>query len=234
MIGRVLCERLARRGASLLLCGRDPDKLNELSAGTGGKACPGDARDAAAVDHAVAQAVERYGRLDGAVNLIGSILLEPPHSTHPEDANERGAANLGSAFHLVRSAAKALRGEGGSIVLVSPTTATSGRVNHEAIAATEAGVEWLTRSAAASYAAQNVRVNCVAPGLVRTPLTNRFTDAPTSLAAWRALHPLGCSSDPEDVAAAIAWLLDPANSRLSGQVLSVDGGLALLHGGARA
>lgn len=234
VIGRVLCERLARRGASLLLCGRDLDKLNELSAGTGGKPCPGDARDPAAVERAVAQAVERYGRLDGAVNLIGSILLEPAHSTHSEGASERVAANLVSAFHLVRSAAKALRGEGGSIVLVSPTTATSGRVNHEAIAAAEAGVEWLTQNTTASYATQNVRVNRVAPGLVRTPLTNRFTDAPTSLAVWRALHPLGCSSDPEDVAAAIGWLLDPANSRVSGQVVTVDGDLALLHGGARA
>ena len=236
-IGRVLCERLAKRGASLVLGGRDPERLNELAAATGGKACPGDARDAATVERAVAQAVERYGRLDGAVNLVNlieSILFEPAHPPHSEDGNERIAVNLSPAFHLVQCAAKALRGEGGSIVLLSPTTATSGRVNQEAIAAAEAGVKGLTRSATASFTAQNVRVNCVAPGLVRTSLTNRSREAPTSMAAWEALHPLGCSSDPEDVAAAIVWLLDPVNSRVSGQVISVDGGLALLHGGARA
>jgi NAD(P)-dependent dehydrogenase (short-subunit alcohol dehydrogenase family) len=237
VIGRVLCERLAKRGASLVLGGRDPEKLNELAAATGGQACPGDARDAATVERAVTQAVERYGRLDGAVNLvnpIGSTFSEPAHSPHSADGNERVTVNLSPAFHLVQCAAKALRGEGGSIVLVSPTTAISGRVNHEAIAVAEAGVKWLMESATASLTGQNVRVNCVAPGLVRSPLTNRFRETSTSMAAWEALHPLGCSSDPEDVAAAIAWLLDPANSRVSGQVTSVDGGLALLHGGARA
>ena len=86
----------------------------------------------------------------------------------------------------------------------------------------------------ASFAAANVRLNCVAPGRMQTPLKNRFTEAPTSPIAWDSLHRVGCSSDPEDVAAAIAWLLDPVNSRVSGQVLSVDGALALLHGGARA
>jgi NAD(P)-dependent dehydrogenase (short-subunit alcohol dehydrogenase family) len=237
VIGRVLCERLAKRGASLVLGGRDPEKLNELAATTGGKACPGDASHAAAVERAVAQAVQRYGRLDGAVNLvnlIGSILSEPAHPPRSEDGNEQVAVNLSPALHLVQYASKALRGQGGSIVLVSPTTATSGRVNHEAIAAAEAGVKWLARGTAANFATQHVRVNCVAPGLVRTLHTNRFTEAPTSLAAWETLRPLACSSDPEDVAAAIVWLLDPVNSRVSGQVVSVDGGLALLHGGARA
>jgi NAD(P)-dependent dehydrogenase (short-subunit alcohol dehydrogenase family) len=228
---------MAKRGASLVLGGRDPKKLSELAAATGGEACPGDAREAATVERATAQAVERYGRLDGAVNLVNlveSSLVEPAHSPHSEDGNERVAVNLRPAFHLVQCAAKAMLGEGGSIILVSPTTATSGRVNHEAVAAAEAGLDWLTRSAAASFAAQNVRVNCVAPGLVRTPPENRFTEVATSLGAWEALRTLGCSSDPEDVAAAIVWLLNPVNSRVSGQVVSVDGGLALLHGGARA
>jgi NAD(P)-dependent dehydrogenase (short-subunit alcohol dehydrogenase family) len=144
VVGRALCERLAKRGASLLLGRRDPEKLNALAAATGGKACPGDARDAAAVERAVAQAVRRYGRLDGAVNLVNlieSIVSEPAHSPHSGDENERVAVNLGSALHLVRCAAKALRGEGGSIVLVLPTTATSGGVDHEAIAAAESGVK---------------------------------------------------------------------------------------------
>jgi len=84
-IGRVLCERLAKRGASLVLGGRDPEKLNDLAERTGGEVCPGDARDATAVDEAVAHAVERFGRLDGAVNLVGSILLKPAHLTKPDE-----------------------------------------------------------------------------------------------------------------------------------------------------
>jgi NAD(P)-dependent dehydrogenase (short-subunit alcohol dehydrogenase family) len=237
VIGRALCARLARRGCSLVLGGRDPEKLNELASATGGRACPGDARDAATVERAIAQAVERYGRFDGAVNLvnlIGSSRFEAAHSPKSGFWSERVAENLRPAFHLVHCAAKALREGGGSIVLVSLPAAASGTLDHEAIAVAAASVKWFTRSATADFAAQNVRVNCVAPGLVRTPLANRLTDLPTRLAAWDALRHLGCTSDPEDVAAAIAWLLDPANSRVSGQVVSVDGGLALLHGGARA
>jgi NAD(P)-dependent dehydrogenase (short-subunit alcohol dehydrogenase family) len=233
-IGRALCEQLAKRGAALVLGGRDPDRLSELAAATGGEACPGDARDAAAVEAAVARAVERFGRLDGAANLVGSILLKPAHLTKPEEWNEVIATNLGSAFHLVRSAAKALRGGGGSIVLVSSAAARTGMVNHEAIAAAKAGVEGLARSAAASYAARGVRVNCVAPGLVRTPLTQRLTGTPNALAASEALHPLGRIGEPAEVAAAIAWLLDPANSWVTGQVIGVDGGLATLRGRTRA
>jgi NAD(P)-dependent dehydrogenase (short-subunit alcohol dehydrogenase family) len=217
----------------LTLGGRDPEKLNELAAGTGGETCPGDARDGAAVDRAVAQAVEQYGRLDGAVNLVGSVLPGSSRSRHSAAGNDTVAANLGSAFHLVRSAAKALRGQGGSVVLVSPASAIPGTVNPEAGSAARQGVEWLTLNATASYAAQKVRTNCVAPVLVRMPLKSGIEGTHRSQGAWAALQPPGCGSDPEDVAAAIAWLLDPANSRLSGQVVRIDDGLALLHGGAR-
>ncbi len=232
-IGRVLCERLAKSGASLVLAGRDAEKLDQLAAQTGGEVCLGDARDPAAVERAVTRAVERFGRLDGAVNLVGSLLLKPAHLTTPEEWNDVIATNLGSAFNLVRSAAKVLGGKGGSLVLVSSAAARTGMVNHEAIAAAKAGVEGLARSAAASYASRNVRVNCVAPGLVRTPLTERLTKTPAGLSASEAMHPLGRIGEPEHVASAIEWMLDPSNGWVTGQVIGVDGGLATLRGKPR-
>ncbi len=168
------------------------------------------------------------------MNLVGSLLLKPAHLTKAEEWDDVVATNLGSAFHLVRAAAKAMRGQGGSIVLVSSAAARTGLVNHEAIAAAKAGIEGLARSAAATYATQGIRVNCVAPGLVRTPLTERLTRTPASLAASEAMHPMGRLGDPEDIASAIEWMLDPANAWVSGQVLGIDGGLATLRGKARA
>jgi len=81
-------------------------------------------------------------------------------------------------------------------------------------------------SAAASYAARGIRVNCVAPGLVRTPLTARLTNNESSLKSSLAMHALGRLGEPGDVVRAIAWLLSPEQSWVTGQVLGIDGGLA--------
>ena len=114
---------------------------------------------------------------------------------------------------------------GGSIVLISSAGARVGLVNHEAIAAAKAGILGLALSAAASYASRGIRVNCVAPGLVRTPLTANGAALKGSI----AMHPLGRIGEPSDVASAIEWFLDPAQSWVTGQVLGIDGGLATLR-----
>jgi NAD(P)-dependent dehydrogenase (short-subunit alcohol dehydrogenase family) len=98
--------------------------------------------------------------------------------------------------------------------------------NHEAIAAAKAGVIGLTLSAAATYAARGIRVNCVAPGLVRTPMTARLTSNEATLKASTAMHPLGRIGEPSNIASAIQWLLDAEQSWVTGQVLGLDGGLA--------
>jgi NAD(P)-dependent dehydrogenase (short-subunit alcohol dehydrogenase family) len=84
-------------------------------------------------------------------------------------------------------------------------------------------------SAAASYGARNIRVNCVAPGLVETPLTARITGIETALKTSQGMHALGRIGRPEDIASAIAWLVDPDNSWVTGQVLGVDGGLGTVR-----
>jgi NAD(P)-dependent dehydrogenase (short-subunit alcohol dehydrogenase family) len=113
----------------------------------------------------------------------------------------------------------------GSVVFVSSAAARLGLVNHEAIAAAKAGVQGLVLSAAASYARRGLRFNCVAPGLTATPLTARITGSEMAAKASLSMHALGRFGQPEEVAAAIEFLLDPANSWITGQVLGVDGGL---------
>ena len=131
----------------------------------------------------------------------------------------------------MRAAGRVLAAQptGGSVVLVSSAAARLGLANHEAIAAAKAGVIGLTLSAAATYAARGLRVNCVAPGLVRTPLTARITGSPAATQASLGMHALGRLGEPDDVAAAIAYLLSPEAGWVSGEVLGVDGGLATLR-----
>ena len=232
-IGSTLARQLAATGARLVLAARRADALEALGAELGATTVLTDATQPGDVDRAVATAVQTFGRLDGAANCVGSLLLRPAHLTSPDEFDDVLAVNLRSAFSLVRSATRAMMNNrepaGGSIVLVASAAARIGLANHEAIAAAKGGVISLTLSAAASYASKQVRVNCVAPGLVRTPLTTRITGNAAAEQASVAMHALGRLGEPADVANAIEFLLNPANSWITGQTLGVDGGLGTLR-----
>ena len=228
-IGSELSRRLVAAGNRLLLCGRSEAPLTELGSQLAQPTTVVDAKDWAATASAVEKAVDLFGKLDGAVNLAGSLLLKPAHLTTAEEWQDTVDQNLTTAFGLVKYAAPAMRKTGGgSIVLMSSGAAAIGLPSHEAIAAVKAGVEGLVRSAAATYAAVNVRVNAVAPGLTQTSLTRRVWENEKGADASRAMHPLGRLGTPADIASAIAWLLDPAQTWITAQTLTVDGGLSKL------
>jgi NAD(P)-dependent dehydrogenase (short-subunit alcohol dehydrogenase family) len=228
-IGQALSRRLAERGARLVLAGRDMEKLEALAVEIGGAPRVIDARDVASMQAAVDATVADHGRIDGAVNLAGSILLKPAHLTTPEEWAETMATNLTTAFALVRAAAPAMsRNGGGSIVLMSSAAARIGLVNHEAIAAAKAGVIGLMLASAATYAPRNVRINAVALGLVKTPLSARLTANEASRKVSEAMHALGRLGEPDEVASLIAWLLLDANW-VTGQTFGIDGGLGTVR-----
>lgn len=234
-IGAATARQLAARGHRLHLLGRDGDRLAALATevGAAGTATV-DARDVEAVAAAVGAVADAEGRLDGAASLVGSLLLKAAHQTSADEWADVIATNLTSAFALLRAAAPRMRGTGGAIVLASTAVVRTGMANHEAIAAAKGGVEGLVRAAAATYGGTGVRVNAVAPGLTRTPLTARITANAAQAEASAALHALGRIGEPDDVAGAVSWLLDPANTWVTGQVLGVDGGLGSVRPRARA
>jgi NAD(P)-dependent dehydrogenase (short-subunit alcohol dehydrogenase family) len=225
-IGTALARRLSAGGAGLLLAGRDASALETLGAELEAQTFVLDATRCEEVEACVARALESWETIDGIANCVGSMLLKPAHLTKPDEWRDTIDANLGSAFATVRAAARPMMREGGSIVLVASAAARTGLPNHEAIAAAKAGVVGLTLASAATYAGYGIRVNAVAPGLVETPLTERITSSEPAAQASRAMHALGRLGKPADIASAIAWLLDPEQSWVTGQVLGVDGGLA--------
>jgi NAD(P)-dependent dehydrogenase (short-subunit alcohol dehydrogenase family) len=226
-IGSALARSLAAGGSRLALGGRNAATIGTLAEETGAWSYELDGGDFTQVDAFLQAANREVGPLDGVVNCAGSVFLKPAHLTSKDELLHTLEANLFTAFALVRSTVKHVKKDA-SVVLMSSAAASVGLANHEAIAASKAAVEGLVRSAAASYARRGLRFNAVAPGLVSTPATERITSNPKALEASLGLHPLGRAGQPQEVAAAISWLLRPGSSWITGQVIGVDGGLATI------
>jgi 3-oxoacyl-[acyl-carrier protein] reductase len=185
-----------------------------------------DASNFDAVDYAFEKAIDQFGTIDGVVCFAGSLLLRPAHLTTKENYSDIIQSSLTTAFATTRSAGKYMNG--GSVVLLSSSVHAIGLANHEATAASKAGVVGLAKSAAATYASSNLRFNVVSPGLTDTHLTERILSNPNSLKYSLNMHPLGRVGQPDEIARAVVFLLDPQNSWITGQVFSIDGGLSSL------
>ncbi len=227
-IGAATTHRLVHSGARVFLAGRDGERLGALGKQLDAPWATVDASDFDAVDALFDRASNELGRIDGVVNLAGSILIKPAHLTSAREYQSTIVQNLTTAFATVRAAGRTMRGHGGAVVLMASAAARTGLAHHEAIAAAKGGVMGLMLSAAATYAG-TLRVNCVAPGLTRTPLSQPILSSPSAERASIAMHPSGRLGEPGDVASAIVFLLDPANTWVTGQVLGVDGGLGTIR-----
>ena len=229
-LGSAVCRLLARSDYKVICAGRNKQAINDLAEDLGSIGITCDATNFASMAACFEEVMIEFGRLDGVLNAVGSLLLKPAHTTAEEEFMKVIQTNLTSAFLCVKYGTKAMMAKGGSIVLVSSAAACIGMPNHEAIAAAKGGIASLSRSAAATYARHNIRVNCVSPGLMNTNLTKLITGNQTQLEASTQMHPLGRIGTPDDVAPAVEWLLSEHSSWVTGEDIKIDGGLASLKG----
>lgn len=223
-IGSVLTRRLSEKGNTVYLLGRNQEKLERFSKEISQPYRIVDATDENSVAQVLEEIIKKENHLDGVVSLVGSFFLKPIHLTTQKEFEEVIKINTVSSFCILKHALNIM--EKGSIVLSSSTAGLIGLANHEAIGAAKAAVIGLMRSAAASYASKGIRVNAVAPGLTRTPLSQAILNNEMALKASTAFHPLGRIGEPEDVTAAILWLLSDESAFITAQVIAVDGGLS--------
>jgi NAD(P)-dependent dehydrogenase (short-subunit alcohol dehydrogenase family) len=229
--GSAVARRLIDRGATVVIAERNEEKARTRAGELGAEPEHCDATDFKQVEDLVARVVEKHGSIDGIANLAGSIIIRPVTSVGQDEFLQTINQNLTTAFATVRAAARPMQKAGkGSIVLMSSCAARIGLMHHEAIAAAKGGVISLAQTAAASMASKGVRVNCVAPGLVDTPMAERLTSSDKAREASESMHALGRLGTPADTAPLIDWLLSDESSWVTGQCFGVDGGLAAVKG----
>jgi NAD(P)-dependent dehydrogenase (short-subunit alcohol dehydrogenase family) len=228
-VARALSTRLRETGWELILVSRDPSGLDE---GAARHRLQADLSSPSGAEQAFAQAVDLLGRPpDGYAHCAGNTLIAPLTRTSEAQYRAVLAANLDSAFFAVQAYVKQLVAakQPGAMVLFSSVVAGIGVTNHAAIAAAKAGIEALTRSVAAEVSTLGIRINAVAPGLLRTPMTERMVASPAALAQINLQYPLGRHGEADEAAALAAWLLGPESAWMTGQVLRLDGGFSAVR-----
>ena len=233
-IGRATAQLLADRGGAVLAADVSEAAAEETAAlvrAQGGRAdaCGCDVTRAEDVDAAVERARRKLGRLDVVVNCAGILRVAMLESTTEKEWAEVLAVNLTGAFLVTRAALRALReGGGGAIVHIASRAAIRAKEAHGAYSASKAGILQLTQMAAVEGAPHGIRVNCVCPGFIDTPMTRGMYDMDVTIAAWKVVCPLGRPGTPDDVARAMLFLASDDAAFITGVALPVDGGRTIL------
>jgi len=231
-LGRALAARLSgRNGVRLVLVTRDAAAL-EGAVDTDSLLVEADVSTREGAELALSACLEHFGAPPaGLAHCAGGVFIAPLHRTSVDQYRACLRSNLDTAFFTLGAYVQALRQarQPGSAVLVSSVAAQIGIANHEAIAAAKGAIEALVRSAAATYAASRIRVNGVAPGLMRSPATGSLFAREGAENQLGAQYPLGRYGSVEDAAAAIAFLLSHEADWITGQILPIDGGFTAVR-----
>jgi 3-oxoacyl-[acyl-carrier protein] reductase len=228
-IGSAIAEALAGQGARLAVSGSNVDKLEAFRAGLGGDhvALPANLSDAAAVDALVPQAVEALGKLDILINNAGVTRDNLAMRMKDEEWSDVIRINLEAAFRLSRAALKPMmRARHGRIISITSVVGATGNPGQANYAASKAGIVGMSKALAQEVASRGITVNCIAPGFIRSAMTEALPDAQKDNLLGRI--PAGRLGEGNDVAAAAVYLASREAAYVTGQTLHVNGGMAML------
>lgn len=231
-IGRAICLELARRGAAVAVnyAGNEQAARETVEAcralGVEAEAFQADVADPAACEELVKAVKDRFGRLDILVNNAGITRDGLLMTAKEEDFSRVLDTNLKGAYFCMKAASKVMmRQRYGRIISMSSVVGLRGNPGQTNYAASKAGILGLTKAAAKELATRGITVNAVAPGFIETDMTAAMPEKAKE--AMLTTIPAGCPGAPEDVAKAVAFFAEKDSAYITGQVLCVDGGMAV-------
>ena len=229
-IGSAVAKALANRGATVVLTGRRQEALDAVAAEIGSSAhvVVADLGTAEGADALMAQAAEAVGgSIDILVNNAGLTRDGLSMRMKDEDIDAVLEVNTKAAFRLMRAAMRAMtKSRWGRIVNITSVVGLVGNPGQANYAASKGALTAMSKSVASELATRGVTVNCVAPGFVATAMTDVLSDKQKEIVDFSV--PMGRMGTPEEIAAAVTFLASPEASYLTGQTISVNGGMVML------
>ena len=228
-IGSAIARALAKQGARLAVSGSNLEKLEAFRGELGGDHVALDANlsDAAAVDGLVPRAVEALGKLDILINNAGVTRDNLAMRMKDEEWADVIRINLEAAFRLSRAAMKPMmRAKHGRIISITSVVGATGNPGQANYAASKAGIVGMSKAMAQEVASRGITVNCIAPGFIRSAMTDALPDAQKQTLMTRI--PAGRLGEGNDIAAAAVYLASREAAYVTGQTLHVNGGMAML------
>jgi 3-oxoacyl-[acyl-carrier protein] reductase len=232
-IGRGICLALAARGAQVVATARDEGKLAELGEEARRTELPGrivprklDVADRSTIEPFIEGVIAEFQKIDILVNNAGITRDGLLMNMEDDQFEDVLTTNLRAVFWMTRAASRYMvRARYGRIVNISSVSGLTGNKGQSNYAASKAAVIGFTKSAAKEFAKRNITCNVVAPGFIMTDMTEVLNEKIKETV--KVLIPCERFGEPADVAAAVAFLASPESKYITGQVLSVDGGLAM-------